>query len=642
MKLKKLFTPMSINGCEIPNRLVVTAMVANYCEGDGEATEQYIRYHEEKAKGGWGLIITEDYAVNPNAKGYARIAGLYEDGQIEGHKRLTDTVHQYASKIFCQIYHPGRQTNSQVNGGVQPVAPSAIPCPWCRDLPREITVKEIHQITEQFGDTALRAKKAGFDGVEVHAAHGYLLAEFLSPYANKRTDEYGGSFENRIRIIREIMENIRSKVGKDFPVTVRISAEEAMEGGRTIAESRVLAMELEEMGFDAIHASSGVYSDYCKGVVSTMYQEHGWTVDLAEEIKRVVSIPVITVNRINEPKMADSIIAMGKADFVGMGRGSLADPWLPKKAKEGKFEDIRYCIGCLQGCVMKLLQGEGITCLVNPSLGKEYLDHSKKVEVSKKVMVIGAGPGGLQAALTAAKRGHKVSIFDQREDIGGQFKSAAYPPCKGELATYTAWIRHQLMQEGVTIQLNTKVDETVIEEFQPDSIVLATGGTPICPNIPGIDKSHVVTAEDVLLGKVSTSDQIVICGGGEVGEETAATLAMEEKSVSVVEMTPAILRELDPIQTIELTNILNKYGVKQYTCTKVIEITDDSVICEKGSEWLEIPAETVVIAFGYKPNHELEESARECCKEVYVIGGAVKTSNALNAIQDGYQAGLKI
>lgn len=278
--LKSLFKPETINNCTIPNRLIVTAMVTNFNNEDGTLTEKFIKYHEEKAKGGWGLIITEDYAIGPSAKGYQYIAGLYNDEQIPANKVLTDTIHQYESKIFCQIYHPGRQSSSMVNGGLQPVAPSAIPCPWCRELPRDITIEEIKEVVSQFGDTALRAKKSGFDGVEVHAAHGYLLAEFLSPYTNKRTDEYGGGFENRIRILKEVIADIRSKVGDDFPVIVRISGDEAVEGGRTIAETRALAMEIEDMGFDAIHVSSGVYGDFNKGIVSSMYEEHGWAVAL--------------------------------------------------------------------------------------------------------------------------------------------------------------------------------------------------------------------------------------------------------------------------------------------------------------------------------------------------------------------------
>ncbi|KHL97044.1 NADH:flavin oxidoreductase [Paenibacillus sp. IHB B 3415] len=640
MKLDKLYEPMKIGNCEIPNRLVVPAMNTNFSNEDGTATERYIRYHETKAKGGWGLIITEDYSISQLAKGYQFVSGLYNDEQIESHKKLTETVHNYESKVFCQIYHAGRQSKSAVNGGLQPIAPSAIPDPWNRDLPREATINDIHEIISDFGDTALRAKKAGFDGIELHAGHGYLLAEFLSPYANKRSDEYGGSFENRIRIIREIMTDIRSKVGNDFPVIIRFSAVEAMEGGRDIAESRVLALEFEEMGFDALHVSSGVYSSYCKGIVSSMYVEHAWTVDYAAEIKKLVTIPVITANRINEPKMANTILKMDKADFIAMGRGSLADPDLPNKAKAEKYEDIRYCIGCLQGCIFN--PKVEVSCLVNPSVGLEYQQDLSKVEHPKDIMIIGAGPAGLQTAVTAATRGHNVTIYDKRNDLGGQFKSAAYPPNKGELATYTAWCRNKLKQLGVQIRLETEVTEELIKANKPDAIVVATGGTPLIPNIPGIDLPHVVTAEDVLLGKVATNDLIVVCGGGEVGGETAATLAMQERAVSVVEMTGTILRELDPIQTVQLTGILNKYGVTRHTNTKVVEITENAVACEGPNGRIELPAFTVVLAFGYKPVRDVEDFAKAHCPEVYSIGGAVRTGNALSAIQEGYQMGLKI
>lgn len=639
MKLDQLFEPMNIGTCTIPNRLVVAAMNTDYANEDGTATERYIRYHEEKARGGWGLIVTEDYSVSQRGKGYQHVSGLYNDEQIAGHRELTARIHQYDSKIFCQIYHAGRQSNAYVNGGLQPVAPSAIPCSWNRQLPKELTTEEIRTIISQFGDTALRAKKAGFDGIEVHAGHGYLLAEFLSPYSNKRSDEYGGSFENRIRIVREVIADIREKTGRDFPVTIRFSVIEDLEGGRDIAESRVLALEFEDMGFDAISVSSGIYSTYSKGIVSTMYVAHAWLTDFAAEIKKLVSIPVIVANRINEPKMANTLIKMGKTDFVAMGRASLADPFLPKKAREGHLEDIRYCIGCLQGCIYRT---DPVTCLVNPAVGLEYEEDLAPVENPRKIMVIGAGPGGLQTAVTAASRGHHVTIFEQRDDIGGQFKSAAYPPCKGELATYTAWCRTQCKKLGVEIHLNTVVDEALIKQFQPDSIVIATGGKPLTPPIPGISLPHVVTAEDVLVGNVPTNDLIVVCGGGEVGGETAAALAMQEKGVTLVEMTGSILQELGYAPKHQLTKILEKYGVNTYTNTKVCEITENAVICENGTEKLQLPALTVVLAFGYSPVNDLHEIASALCDDVYMIGGAVKTGNALVAIREGYQTGQAI
>ena len=349
--MTELFTPAKIGNCVIPNRLIVPAMVMNLCTEDGMITERYIKYIEEKAKGGWGMVITEDYAVNENAKGYKFIPGLYNDEQIEGNRKLTETVHKYDTKLFCQMYHPGRQSKHDVNGNVQPLAPSAIKDPFCMDLPREITVDEIHQIVKDFGSTAKRAKAAGFDGIEIHAAHGYLISEFLSPFTNKRVDEYGGCFENRTRILDEVYACIRENVGKDFPVQVRISANEYLLGGRTEADTYELVRHLDELGVDAIHVSNGMYaSPVIRQIIAPMYTEHAFNIDTAEQVKKLVSCPVIVTNRINDPKMADTILKMGKADFIGMGRGSLADPYLPAKAKAGQFENIRYCIGCLQGC----------------------------------------------------------------------------------------------------------------------------------------------------------------------------------------------------------------------------------------------------------------------------------------------------
>lgn len=639
---KKLFSSIKINECEISNRLAVTAMVANYCNEDGTATDKYIAYHEAKAKGGWGLIITEDYAVNKNAMGYKYIAGLWNDGQIESHRRLTDTIHKYDSKIFAQIYHAGRQSSSLVNGGMRPVAPSAIPCPWLRELPRELTIPEIEQIVNDFGDCALRAKKAGFDGVEVHAAHGYLIAQFLSTYVNKRTDKYGGSLENRVRFLKEIYENIRSKVGKDFPVIVRFSAVENVPGGRDMAESRIFAKLFEEWGFDALNVSCEVYGDHNKQIVSPMYVPHAWQVGYAAEIKKIVNIPVFTVNRINDPRMAESILEMDKADVIGMGRGSLADPDLPNKAKSEDLASIRYCIGCLQGCTGALYVGGPLKCLVNPTLGREgELDYSKVAE-PKSVFIAGGGPGGLEAARAAATKGHKVSLYETRDFLGGQFKSAAYPPSKGELATYTTWLINELDKLGVNVYLNTELTKEMVEEKKPDVVIVATGGTPVIPPIKGIDKPNVVTAEDVLLGNVSTGDRIVVAGGGEVGAETAAHLGMQQRGVAIVEMLPALCMDLDGVNKLNLMKILKEYDVKQYTETKVVEILDNGVVIENGQGSFTIPAQTVVLAVGYKPNNKLAEELKSVHNNVVVIGGAVKTSNALVASKEGFDAGMNI
>ena len=372
MELKTLFSPMKIGSCEIPNRTVVPAMVTNMCPDNGLASEQYIRYHEEKAKGGWGLIITEDYRINPNAGGYPHICGLWSEEQIPSHKHFTDVIHQYPAKVFCQIYHAGRQATHHVNGGKQPVSCSPIADAWNKETPRELKTEEVREIIAQFGNTAGNAKKAGFDGIEIHAAHGYLIHEFLSPNCNHRLDEYGGSYLNRQRFLHEIYDACRQAVGPDFPIIVRISAEENTEGGRKFHETRQILRDLEEWGVDAVHLSTGMYGVVSSlGTVASHYQHHGWVMDFAEEVKKFLKIPVITVGRITEPYMAEDILASGKADFIGMARESLSDPHWPEKARQGRCNDIRHCVGCLQGCTASTYQGVPLNCMINPELDRK-------------------------------------------------------------------------------------------------------------------------------------------------------------------------------------------------------------------------------------------------------------------------------
>ena len=401
--LKYVFSPMKIGNVAVSNRLVVPAMVMNYCHSDGTASERYIAYHETKARGGWGLIITEDYAVDPRGKGFPNIAGLWNDAQIEGHGQLTRRVHDIGTKIFAQIYHAGRQTSRAVIDA-QPVAPSPIPCPRLQEMPHELTLPEIHDLEEKFGNCALRARKAGFDGIEVHGAHGYLIAEFMSPYSNKRIDEYGGNLPGRMRFPLEIIENIRRKAGRDFPVIFRISGDEGVPGGRTIEDTKAIAAMLEEAGVDALHISAGVYGSG-HTITPPAFVGHGWIADHAAAVKKIVNIPVITVGRITDPFVAEGILAGQKADLVAMGRASLADPELPNKAAAGRFDDIIPCVGCLQGCIGMLTQNQPTACLVNPTLGKEQELKIRPAESKKRIFIAGAGPAGMEAAIVAARRG---------------------------------------------------------------------------------------------------------------------------------------------------------------------------------------------------------------------------------------------
>ncbi|MBN2080443.1 MAG: FAD-dependent oxidoreductase, partial [Spirochaetes bacterium] len=538
--LDNIFSPIRIGTVEIPNRLVVPAMVMNYCNADGTATQRYIACHEAKARGGWGLIITEDYAVDPEGRGFPNIPGLWDDSQIEGHAELTRRIHDIGGTIFAQIYHCGRQTSSLLTGS-RPVAPSPVPCPLIQETPHELTVNEIKEIVEKFGDCALRARQAGFDGIEVHGGHGYLIAQFMSPYSNKRIDEYGGGLMNRLRFPLEIMANIRLKAGSDFPVMFRISGDELVPGGRTIGDTSAIAMVLEEDGIDAIHVSAGTYgSGYA--IAPPAAVGHGWITGYAQEVRKVVSIPVVTVGRITDPLLAEAIVAGGKADLVAMGRASLADPDLPNKTSAGRLEDINFCIGCMQGCMGMISLYQPATCLVNPTLGREEELRIRPAKAKKKVFIAGAGPAGMEAAMVAAKRGHEVHLFEKEGRLGGQYYLAAIPPAKGEIAAFIVWLKKQLDDNTVSIHPGTELTEEMVSRQKPDAVVIATGSTPASLNVLRLN-AHAVTAHDVLEGRTDTGQRVAVIGGGMIGAETANHLAHHGKRVTIVEMLPAVAQD---------------------------------------------------------------------------------------------------
>lgn len=639
-----LLSPGKIGNVELKNRLVVPAMVANMCPDPHTATEQYVKYHEEKAKGGWGLIITEDYLINPHAGGYPHIAGIYTDEQVESHKAVPEACHKYGAKVFAQLYHAGRQATSDVNGGVLPMSCSPIPDPWNNSLVHELTVDEIHGLVDDFAKAAANAKRAGFDGVEIHAAHGYLIHEFTSPNCNKRTDEYGGNYENRMRFLKEVMEAVREATGPDFAIQVRLSSQEETCGGRTSLESHRMWRDIERWGADSLHVSNSMYGTRgSHGIVGSYYQERGYGARFAAEAKQVVDIPVVAVASIHDPYMAEEILEAGEADFIGMARMSLTDPHLPNKLRdEDSVQNIRPCVRCLQGCTPSTYQGVPLYCMVNPELGHEWEWDYSPAKVKKKIYIAGGGVAGMEAARAAALKGHDVVLFEASDKLGGQFLTASFPPHKGDFSGYLTWIIRQVQENpGIEIRMNTPLTADVIEADSPDKVIIATGARPVERSVPGLDKNHVIEAQDLLRGRDMAGMFCVVVGGGLIGAETASFLATQCKAnVTLTTRQPAFGTTMSPDIMVDLKAELIDNFVDIRTNTTLKEIKDDGVIveCEGREEF--IPCDTVVTAFGTSAYDPLSGELEGVCADVEVVGDAKDARLALEAIHEGFRAGL--
>jgi len=639
--IEKLFTPIKVGRQTIKNRLVVGPMEVIYSEKDGTITDRYLKYVEERAKGGWGLIICEAHAVTEDARAFDCCSGMWKDEQIEGESKVANAAHKYGAKIAIQLIHGGRQT---IATGAPVVGPSPIKDPTLVNTPRELTISEIKEIVSAFGDAALRVKKAGFDAVEIHGAHGYLIQEFTSPYSNKRTDEYGGNLANRARFPLEIIRDVRSKVGDDFTIIYRMSTTELLDEGEglTIADSRVLAQMFEAASVDILHCSVGNYTTI-RYMLPPAAVPHAFSADYCAEIRKAVSIPVISVGRYNDPFIAEAVLINEKADMICMARPSLADPFFPNKALAGDYDDINTCIGCQIGCVGNLYKLKPIQCTVNPRTGNEYEYMDIPAETKKKVIVIGGGIAGMEAAIAAAQRGHSVTLYEKSGQLGGQWLAAAVPPYKQELANFTVWQKKQLDKSGVIIHLNTEFTEKKLLSDKPDAIIVATGATPIIPNIRGIEGAHVKIANDILRGKELAGESVVVIGGGEVGCETAAYLASLNKKVAVFEMLGELSPEGESSANYFLFDYLKKHNAQCFVNAKVKEIKANSIVYESDGQSMEYNSvDTVVLALGSHSNNALTEKLQSKVDKLVTIGDSEKVGQGIDAVASGYRAGYYV
>lgn len=689
MKYDLLFSPMKIGNVEIKNRVVMAPMLMGFGTFNGDATEQMINYYEERAKGGTGLIVTEITRVNDltGASSFGQLSAS-KDRNIPSIKKLAHRVQKHGAKIFVELHHPGRQNvNLMINtvpisvafdkimpgnsyskllyGSIVPVgkklvekdlffktvSPSATDkSKFAESKNRELTVKEIKKIISQFGDAALRVKKADCDGVVLHASHGYLIQQFLSPATNKRSDAYGGSLENRMRFLLEIIDDVRTKCGKDFPLVVRLTVDEMYDKigqkgkGYSLDEGLKMAKILNDKGIDAIDVSSASYDTFNYWLEPTTF-ECGWRKYLAEEVKKVVDIPVIAANLIRTPQQAEKQLEDGIQDFISLGRPQIADPYWCKKAQEGRENEIKRCVCCLY-CFESMMhgayEGDHGYCSVNPLVGRETETLPKNGN-GKKVVIVGAGVAGLTAAELLAKRNFDVTVLEKENKAGGQINLADKPPHKAKLHWCVEDLEVNAVKNGAKIEYGVLADKELIKSYNPEYIIIATGGNAVHPK--AFDKPNVVTVTEVLNGKVKLENsKVCVIGSGMTGLETSELLVEQGNKVTIVEMADKIAPGAWFQQLDDALPKLRAADTVFLTSTKLADVKENRIIVNdlKTGVTSEIECDKVVLSMGVRPDDSLYNEIKDKFKNVYKIGDCVKTGRIFNATQDGYNIAKSI
>ena len=650
-KYPNLFNPITFRGMTVKNRIFVPPMKTNYIKADHSMSEDIIQYYEEMAKGGVGLITTEAAEIDGDHLYDGTILGIFDDSQIEGFRKLADKLHEYGTKLSVQLIQGGPFANSTLNGGRMPLSCTPIAHVWNPlDVPVEMTHEDIQHYIDLYCKAALRAKTAGCDAVEIHAAHGHaLLGSFLSAQVNHRTDEYGGAIMGRSKFLVEVCIAMRKAVGEDFPISVRLSASEREPGGTTPEENIFVVRQLEEAGVDYVHFSNGTLYD-----PGTLLPPTGTNravnIPDTDIIRAATKMPFGVVGRFKEPWMADLMIEQGKMDVAYMGRQSICDPHFAEKVLEGDYLDVRPCIGCLH-CLFTSAIGITMQCTMNPEIADHTLRDIGHADTKKKVAIIGGGPAGLEAAATAAKRGHDVTVFEKSGKLGGQFIIASYPNTKQELSQGLGYLIREAKKAGVKFEMNTEVTVEMMKEFNPDEIIVATGAEPVMPAfITQSAHPNVMSAWDVLYGNRITGMNVVVIGGGSVGCEVAEFVAPRHnyrevlaKKVSIIEMQDNIVKTDGTYNRDTLmTRLMNK-PIDIFVNSKVTEITENSVTYEENGIAKTIAGvDTIIVAMGSKSVNALSESLVALGKPIHTIGDAGKVGKIVDAIATGRRTAINI
>jgi 2,4-dienoyl-CoA reductase (NADPH2) len=598
-----------------------------------------LAFYRERAQGGVAMIVLDCPCLNYPAlyKGKNELR-IDEPSYVEGIRELLNTIHDGGAKAFMHLNYPKeRFFDKQVEGAKRKGDK------WIQPVANYMTTEEANVIIDRMATGAYKAREIGYDGIDVQASYGDLISQLLSPLSNKRTDEFGGSIENRARFLINLIKRIKQKAGEDFPVLIKLVCDEYVPGGITIKEASEIARMAASAGADAILANAGNKNTKDKTIPPHSSQP-GSLVHLASEIKKAVDVPVVAIGKINTPELAEQIISENRADFVAMARALVADPYLPLKAMDGRRNEIRGCIYCLEDCAQAGVPGLGRSCTVNPFAGQEYRLEITPARNRKKVIVIGGGPAGMQAAIIASQRNHEVTLYEKQSRLGGQFRLANKAPFKEEVAELLRYLDYMLTKESAKIVTNKEVRADEIIAENPDVVILATGSVPKRPDIPGIDLPWVYTIPQVYdEDRPAMGRHIVIIGGGDIGCETADMLASEDTVITIVEILPEVLNNMKTIPREDLLNRLKEKNVKILTETEVVSIEQGKVrIKDKSGNFSSLPADSVIISTGTVPENSLLKPLKEKVSEVYVVGDAAEPGNAGSALRSATEVAIVI